>query len=97
MDLSHVIVGPVVTEKAEALKLAKTYTLRIAPKATKIDVKNALKAYYDVDVAQVRSLRVPRKTRSVGRGTMEKRHGYKKVLVTLSQKSKALDISSFTS
>ena len=78
MDLSHVIIGAIVTEKAERLKAARTYTLRVAPRATKIDVKNALLRFYDVDVTSVRSIRNPSKTRLVGRGrTMVKRKPFK--------------------
>ncbi len=105
MDLSRVIIGPVVTEKAERLKAGSgkstgskhTYTLRVVDEATKIDIKNALRTYYDVDVAKVRIVRTQTKTRMLGNGkSMEKRHSFKKALVTLAKKSKALDISAFT-
>ncbi len=105
MDLSRVIIAPVVTEKAEGLKAGSpsagsgsvhTYTLHVAPWATKIDVKNALKTFYDVDVAAVRMIKTQAKRRDLGAGKMmEKRHAYKKAMVTLSSKSKALDISAF--
>lgn len=96
MDLSHVIIGSLVTEKAERLKAGKTYTLLVAPKSTKIEVQNALQKFYDVDVASVRTLRTPSKTRQFGRGqTMQKRKPAKKVMVTLTPKSKALDIATF--
>ena len=106
MDLSRVIIGPVVTEKAERLKAgvsaskAKTakhvYTLHVAPWATKIDVKNSLKIFYDVDVAAVRVIKTQSKRRDLGAGKMmEKRHAFKKAMVTLGKKSKALDISAF--
>lgn len=96
MDLSRVILGPIVTEKAERQKAeARTHTLRVAKRATKIDVKSALKKFYDVDVTNVRVVRVPSKHRAVRGGVMEKRHPYKKVLVTLGAKSKALDLASF--
>lgn len=99
MELSRVIVGPVVTEKAERLKgVNRTYTIRVAPDATKIDVINALKKYYDVDALSVRVMRVPSKKRLVGRGkVLTKRHPVKKMMVTLSAKSKPLDIASFKS
>ncbi|MCA9370472.1 MAG: 50S ribosomal protein L23 [Candidatus Peregrinibacteria bacterium] len=99
MDLSRVIVGPVVTEKAERLKgVSRTYTIRVAPNATKIDVINALAKYYDVKATSVRVMRTPSKTRLVGRGrTMTKRQSTKKVMVTISQKSKPLDIANFKS
>ena len=104
MDLSRVIIGPVVTEKAERLKsgtgsgkgTSHVYTLRVAPWATKIDVKNSLKTFYDVDVTKVRIIKTQPKRRDLGAGKiMEKRHAFKKALVTLAPKSKTLDISAF--
>lgn len=105
MDLSRVIIGPVVTEKAERLKAgaatsksgsSHTYTLRVAPWATKIDVKNALKLFYDVETSSVRMIRTQGKTRLIGAGqAMEKRSSFKKALVTLAARSKPLDVSAF--
>jgi len=96
MHLSSVIIGPVVTEKAERLKTQGTYVLKVDQNATKIDVKNALRKFYDVDVASVNVLRVRPKTRLVGQGTsIEKRHRSKRMIVRLTKKSKALDLSAF--
>jgi large subunit ribosomal protein L23 len=99
MDLTRVIIGPVVTEKAERLKAGDdvhTYTLRVAPTATKIDIKNALKAFYNVEVVKVRIMRTQPKTRLMPMGgTMEKRHAFRKALVTLAKKSKPLDLAAF--
>ncbi len=96
MDLSRVIVGPVVTEKAERQKVNNTYTLRVHPDATKIDVKNALKRFYDLEASSVRVLRTVPKTRLVGQSqVIEKRHREKRMLVTLPPKSKPLDLSTF--
>ncbi len=98
MDLTRVIVGSLVTEKAERLKADRTYSLRVNNNATKIDVKNALKRFYDLDVTSVRVMRVRSKSRLVGAGkTLTKRHAHKKVLVTLAPKSKALDLAQFKS
>ena len=96
MDLANVILGPVVTEKAERLKAQNTYTLRVARSATKIDVKGALRKYYDVDVESVRVLTTAAKRRAVGAGKfMEKRHRAKHMIVRLAKKSKALDLATF--
>jgi len=99
MDSSRVILGPIVTEKAERLKTSgerHVYTMRIAPDATKIDVKNTLRELYDAQVESVRVIKTRAKTRMLGNGKlMEKRHAGKKVLVTLAPKSKALDLSAF--
>lgn len=84
MDLSRAILGAVLTEKAERLKLAKTYVLRVDQNATKVDVKNALKKFYGVTAKSVRVLRVRPKTRAVGMGkVMEKRHRSKRMMVTI--------------
>ncbi len=96
MHLSSVIIGPVVTEKAERMKASNTYVIRVKPEATKVDVKSALKKYYDADVTSIRVLRTVPKTRIVGQGTvMEKRHRTKRMIVTLSKKSKPLDLANF--
>lgn len=97
MDLSRVILGPLVTEKAERQKTqAKTYSLRVAPQATRVEVKAALKRLYDVDAASVRMMRVGGKIRLFGRGrVMQKRDPFKKAIVTLGPKSKALDLTAF--
>ena len=99
MDLSRIILGPIVTEKAERLKADAahhTYTLRVAPKATKVHVGKALEKYFDVKVESVRVLTSPAKSREISaHSSMEKRHAFKKAMVTLTKKSKALDLSTF--
>ncbi len=101
MNLAHVIIGPVVTEKAERLKAQEgknVYTLWVAPTATKIDIKKALLRHYDVTAASVRVTKTQPKTRLLGAGVvMEKRHPGRKVMVTLAKNSKALDLTSFRS
>lgn len=97
MDLSRIILGPVVTEKAERLKMdARTHTLHVAPGATKVDVAAALRAFYGIEVESVRILRTRPKARPFGKGgMMEKRHAQKRAIVTLKSDSKALDLASF--
>jgi ribosomal protein L23 len=96
VELPRIILGSVFTEKAERLKTERTYVLRVHPAATKIDVKSALRTYYGVEVTSVRAQRVRPKRRLVGQGkTMTKRHAEKRMLVTLAEKSKALDLAQF--
>ncbi len=96
MDLTRVIAGPVVTEKSERLKLERTYVVQVHPNATKIDVKNALKKFYDVEAVSVRVQRVRAKTRAVGAGKeIVKRHASKRMIITLAKDSKAFDVVSF--
>ncbi|HLC76239.1 MAG TPA: 50S ribosomal protein L23 [Candidatus Peribacterales bacterium] len=98
MNLTTVILGSVVTEKAERLKIGRTYVLRIHADATKVDVKNALRIHYGVEPIKVRILKVVPKRRMIGRGKfIEKREAERRALVTLTEKSKALDLTSITS
>lgn len=96
MDSTLLILGPVVTEKAERGKEQRTYTLRVRPEATKIDVKRALKKFYDVDAESIRVQRVRPKERLVGNGrVIQKRAPWKKMVITLAPKSKPLDLVQF--
>ncbi|MEI8229851.1 MAG: 50S ribosomal protein L23 [Candidatus Peregrinibacteria bacterium] len=98
MTFSRIILGPVVTEKAERLKTQTrhTYTLWVTKSATKIDVKSALESFYDVKVSAVRVMRTTAKRRPFGQGQlMEKRAAQKKMMVTLTKKSKPLDLTTF--
>lgn len=96
MLLTSIILGPVITEKAELLKAANTYVIKVHPQATKIDVKNALKKFYDVDVASIRVLHTVPKRRAVSQHmSIEKRHRSKRMIVRLGKKSKSLDLSTF--
>lgn len=96
MDLKRVIVGPIQTEKSERAKEARTYTLRIHPHATKVDVRGAIKHFYGIEVKSVRVMRVRPKYRAIGAGrSITKRHGAKKALITLAAKSKPIDFAKF--
>jgi ribosomal protein L23 len=96
MELSRVIVGPVVTEKAERQKTAGIYTMIVRAEASKVDVKNALRKFFDADAVSVRVLRTRPKWRDLGAGrTMEKRHREKRVIVRLKKGSKPLDLATF--
>lgn len=99
MDLSRVIIGPMVTEKSERLKAqgkTKVYTMQVRNDATKIDIKAALQKYYDVEVASVRVQNTIGKTRMVGNNrAIQKRKPARKALVTLTANSKPLDLASF--
>lgn len=96
MDLSLVITGSPITEKSERMKLERVYTLTVAPEATKIDVQHALKRFFDVEVQGVRVIRVRPKSRAAGANKIfTKRARSKKMLVTLTSKSKSIDLAQF--
>ena len=96
MELTRVITGTIVTEKTERLKAQRTYTLKVHNDATKVDVKAALKKFFDVDAVSIRVHRTSTKTRQIGAGrVMTKRHPSKRMIVTLSKNSPALDLTKF--
>jgi len=97
MDLTQVILGSVVTEKAERQKSVRVYTLRVHPRATKVDIKNALRRHYGVDPQDISIMKIRPKLRLIGRGkSIEKRSAGKRAFVTLDKDSKALDLSTLT-
>ena len=68
MNLHQVIVGAVSTEKSVASQTKDQHVFFVNPQATKIDIKNAFKEFWGVDVAKVRVLKTPEKTKLVARG-----------------------------
>ncbi len=88
-----VIVQPIVTEKA--IGEESKFTFKIDSRASKIDVKNAVKEFYGVDVLKVNIVNLPEKTRVVARGRIaRKRAPFKKAIITLS-KGEKLDFNAF--
>ncbi len=82
---SEVIIRPLITEKGTMLRMVHNqYLFEVAPDATKIDIKHALKALYNVDAVKVRTMWVKPKPKRVG---LQRRAGYtrkwKKAIVTL--------------
>lgn len=85
-----VILGSLVSEKAVTLSASKVYTLKVALKATKDDVRKALKQVFQVDAVDVNTsiLRgdLKKKARSKRSGAvMVKSPNMKKAFVTLKE------------
>jgi len=95
MKALQTIISPIITEKATALSEKMTYMFYVDPRATKIDVKNAIKELYGQDVARVRSMISPVKTKQMKRSIVNKRPELKKVMVILKGKKK-LDVTKIT-
>ncbi len=85
-----VLVKPFISEKAVMQEAKGIYTFVVKNKATKVDVKKAVKAVYGVIPAKVRMLNMEGKRTSFGirRG---KRSDWKKAVVTL-PKGKTISI-----
>lgn len=66
MDVRQVIVAPVVSEKSYALMADGKYTFRVDARAQKPQIKHAVEEIFDVEVTDVRTLRVRSKPKRRG-------------------------------
>lgn len=85
MNTTDVILKPVVTEKSTvARELSNVVTLAVDPRANKHEIKRAVETLFEVQVLGVRTIRMPRKSRRVGRFVGRKPE-WKKAIVTLAE------------
>ena len=83
MNVHDIIRRPVVTEKSTvARELANVVTLAVDPRANKHQIKDAVEQLFNVSVLDVRTMRMHRKSRRVGRFVGRKPE-WKKAIVTL--------------
>ena len=83
------VIKPVVTEKSSAqYGNDKVYTFRVANKATKTAIREAIQGMFGVTVTDVRTINVRAKERrpgGLGRGRSGVRGAWKKAIVTLKE------------
>ena len=77
-----IVRSPVITEKATNLSERNQVLFRVAPHATKPEIKAAVEGLFKVKVTAVNTLRQEGKNK-VFRGHRGKRSDYKKAMVTL--------------
>ncbi len=84
MDTKYleIIKAPLVTEKTNGNKTLNQYAFKVSPKATKIEIKEAIEKLFKVQVVDVRTLNMKVKKRRVGRYT-GLTNRCKKAIVTL--------------
>ena len=82
MHLYEVLRRPLITEKMTLLQERNKYAFKVAPKATKNQVKVAVEVAFKVNVTKVNMLTVHGKERRVGR-RMVMTPSWKKAVVTL--------------
>ncbi len=81
--LHNLIQRPIITEKATALReAANTYVFRVAPRATKVQIRKAVEAIFAVHVKSVRTVSVPSRPKRQGMH-QGRRSGWKKAYVAL--------------
>lgn len=86
----EIIKAPVVTEKSQAAKEEGKYTFKVDPKATKLEIKEAVEKIFNVKVKAIRTINVKVKKRRVGRYTGLTNRS-KKAIVTL-QEGQTIDL-----
>jgi large subunit ribosomal protein L23 len=82
MHLYEVLRRPLITEKSTDLQSRSKYAFEVAEEANKPLVKQAVEKAFKVKVTGVNMVRVPGKTRRVGRRQVLTR-SWKKAIVTL--------------
>lgn len=89
-----VIVRPVITEKTTVLAEQNKIVFRIAPNATKKDVKAAVEAIFKVTVSKVNTVNIDGKTKRF-RGREGQREDVRKAIVTLAE-GQSIDFAAAT-
>ena len=85
MKVDQVIVRPLVTEKSTLGREERNeVAFAVDPRASKHDVRRAVEELFSVRVDAVRTMRMPRKTRRVGR-FIGNRPAWKKAIVRLAE------------
>jgi large subunit ribosomal protein L23 len=83
-DAMSVLIRPVVSEKTYALMDQNVYVFIVDPRATKIDVRNAVEQAFNVKVAKVNTLnRKGKSVRNRRTGIVGHRPDAKRAIVTL--------------
>jgi large subunit ribosomal protein L23 len=80
MDATQVIIRPVVSEKTYVLAEAGKYTFRVADKAHKTQIRQAVEQLFDVKVVAVRTSSVRSKPKRRGQ-TSGRTRAWKKAVV----------------
>ena len=96
----NVILGPIITEKALEIKddresygragnEAQVLALRVAPEATKTEIREAVEKIFGTKVTSVRTLNMKGKVKRVGRNE-GRRSDWKKAYVTIAPGEKEI-------
>jgi large subunit ribosomal protein L23 len=82
MDINRVLVKPTITEKSTILQESGKYTFQIAPRANKVEVKEAVEKSFDVTVLDVNITKIHGKRKRYG-PRVSKQPDIKKAVITL--------------
>jgi large subunit ribosomal protein L23 len=82
MDFEDILIKPVLSEKATALRDQNKYTFIVAPSATKFQIKVAVRKLFNVKVVDCTTINVKGKIKRL-RGRPGRTSSYKKAIVKL--------------
>lgn len=82
IEINKILKQPHISEKSTQLSDDNKYTFNVYPWANKIQIKDAVKNLYGVEIKAVNIINVKDKKRSL-QGREGKKQGYKKAIVTL--------------
>ncbi len=82
MNFEDVLIEPVLSEKATALREQNKYTFIVSPSATKIQIKEAVRKLFNVKVVDCTTINVQGKMKRL-RGKPGRTASFKKAIVKL--------------
>ena len=82
MEIHKVLMRPTITEKSTILQESGKYTFRVAPRANKVEVKQAVESNFSVTVIDVDITKLHGKRKRYG-ARFTKQPDVKKAVVTL--------------
>ena len=82
MKINQVLVKPTITEKSTLLQETGKYTFQVAPRANKVEVKEAVEKSFDVTVLDVNITKIHGKRKRYG-PRISKQPDIKKAVITL--------------
>ena len=88
-----IVLAPHITEKSTMLSENNSVVFRVAPTASKPEIKAAIEALFDRKVANVNTITVKGKSKR-WKGQPYKRSDFKKAIVTLADGQDPIDITS---
>ena len=85
MNVHEIVRRPLVTEKSSIGREAQNLvTFAVDPRASKLEIRSAVESLFQVKVLDVHTMRMPRKTRRVGK-FMGRKPEWKKAIVRLAE------------
>ena len=84
MNKYDIIFAPVITEKSSKMAEEGKYAFKVDPKATKLEIKNAIESIFNVKVEKINTLNSHPKKKRVGKYT-GMTNKYKKAIVKLAK------------